>query len=148
MPGLMDLNFCHDIWLVGKNSMNSLYLIIMIRWWCNCVGEIFVQHFGLLTSNQALFKHQSLPECCRWPYPALYDHSVPTLMGPSSKITYCVTKLKSYEPGCLNMTSSLYPNVSTNLQQLRDAIAPICTKISEELCWIRHKVINGVLTQY
>ncbi len=47
-------------------------------WWCNGVGDIFLAHFGSLSTNWASFKHHSLPEYCCWPCPSLYDYSVPS----------------------------------------------------------------------
>ncbi len=47
-------------------------------WWCNGVGDIFLAHFGLISTNWASFKHHSLPEYCCWPCPSLYDYSVPS----------------------------------------------------------------------
>ncbi len=40
-------------------------------------GDIFLAHFGPLSTNWASFKHHSLPEYCCWPCPSLYDYSVP-----------------------------------------------------------------------
>ncbi len=39
--------------------------------------DIFLAHFGLLSTNWTLFKRHSLPEYCCWPCPCLYDYSVP-----------------------------------------------------------------------
>ncbi len=47
-------------------------------WWCNGVGDIFLAHFGSLSTNWASFKCHSLPEYCCWPCPSLYDYSVPS----------------------------------------------------------------------
>ncbi len=81
-------------------------------WWCNGVGDIFLAHFGHLSTNWASFKHHSLPEYCYWPCPSLYDYSVPIFWCASSRIMHHVTKLKSSQTGFLNMTmSSLYSNV-------------------------------------
>ncbi len=41
------------------------------------VGDIFLTHFGPLSTNRALFKCHSLPEYCCWPCPSLDDYSVP-----------------------------------------------------------------------
>ncbi len=40
-------------------------------------GDIFLAHFGPLSTNWASFKRHSLPEYCCWPCPSLYDYSVP-----------------------------------------------------------------------
>ncbi len=46
-------------------------------WWCNNgVGDIFLAHFGPLSTNWASFKCNRLPEYCCWPCPSLYDYSV------------------------------------------------------------------------
>ncbi len=55
---------------------------------CNGVGDIFLAHFGPLSTNWALFKHHSLPEYCCWPCPSLYDYSVPIFF---SRIMHHVT---------------------------------------------------------
>ncbi len=62
----MSLDFCCDIQMVGSGWW----------FWCNGVGDIFLAHFGPLSTNWASFKHHSLPEyyCC--PCPSLYDYSV------------------------------------------------------------------------
>ncbi len=39
------------------------------------VWDIFLTHFGPLSTNWALFKRHSLPEYCCWPCPSLYDYS-------------------------------------------------------------------------
>ncbi len=41
------------------------------------VGDIFLAHFGALSTSWASFKCHSLPEYCCWPCPSLYDYSVP-----------------------------------------------------------------------
>lgn len=41
-------------------------------WWYN---DVFLTHFRPLTT-WASFKCHSLPGCCCWPCPSLYDHSV------------------------------------------------------------------------
>ncbi len=40
------------------------------------MGDIFLAHFGTLSTNWALFKRNSLPEYCCWPCPSIYDYSV------------------------------------------------------------------------
>ncbi len=158
----MGLDFCCDIQMVGS----EFYVKDMKAWiypwkhgwwwWCKGVGDIFLAHFGPLSTNWASFKHHSLPEYFCWPCPSLYDYSVPIFWW---RIMHHVTKLKSSQTGFLNMTmSSLYSNglqspdlnpiehlwdvvereihimdvQPTNLQQLRDAIISIWTKISEK----------------
>ncbi len=80
-------------------------------WWCNGVGDIFLAHFGPLSTNWASFKHHNLPEYCCWPRPSLYDYSEPIFWCTSSRIMHHVTKLKSSQTGFLNMTmSSRYSN--------------------------------------
>ncbi len=49
-------------------------------WWCNGVGDIFMAHFGHLSTNLASFKCHSLPEYCCRPCPSLYDYSVPIFL--------------------------------------------------------------------
>ncbi len=46
-------------------------------WWCNGVGNIFLAHFGPLSSNWSSFKRHTLPEYYCWPCPSLYDYNVP-----------------------------------------------------------------------
>ncbi len=48
-------------------------------WWCNGVGDIFLAHFGPLSTNWASFKCQSLPKYCSWPC-----HPFITTVYPSS----------------------------------------------------------------
>jgi len=78
----------------------------------NCHSlDIFVAHFGPLSTNWASFKFHNLPEYCCWPCLSLYDHSVPSSDAASSRITHHVTKLKSSQTSFLNTTmSSLYSN--------------------------------------
>ncbi len=75
-------------------------------WWCNGVGDTFLAHFGLLSTNWVSFKCHSLPEYCCWPCPSLFDYSVPIFWCTSSRIMHHVTKLKSSQTGFLNMTMS------------------------------------------
>ncbi len=86
LPGLMSLDFCCDIqmvesYLAWRTWKHGSILPCLNGsgwwWWCNGVGNIFLAHFGPLSTNWASFKHQSLPEYCRWPCPSLYDYSVP-----------------------------------------------------------------------
>ncbi len=56
--------------------LNSLQCTIFCELNCSST-DIFLAHFGPLSTNWALFKHHSLPEYCCWPYPSLYDSSVP-----------------------------------------------------------------------
>ncbi len=44
------------------------------------VGDIFLAHFGPLSTNWASFKHHSIPDYCCWPCPSLYDYSVPIFL--------------------------------------------------------------------
>jgi len=83
----MSLNFCCDIQMVGSEfgviNMKAWILLPCINglgwcWWCNGVSDIFLSHFGPLSTNWALFKLHSLPEYCCWPCPSIYDHSVPS----------------------------------------------------------------------
>ncbi len=132
------------------------------RWWCNGVGDIFLVHFGPLSTNWTLFKHQRLPEYCCRPCPSLYDYSEPIVWcyfqqynAPCHKAQltsdwfleheneFTLLKWPPQSPD-LNPIEHLwdvvereirimYLNVKlTNLQQLRDAIMSIWTKISEE----------------
>ncbi len=80
----MSLYFCCDIQMVGsefgvKNmkSMDPSCLVSMVQAGGGGVGDIFLTHFGHLSTNRALFKCHSLPEYCCWPCPYLYDYSVP-----------------------------------------------------------------------
>ncbi len=76
------------------------------------MGDIFLTHFGPLSTNWALFKLHSLPEYCYWPIliPLLLQ-CTHLLMATSSRIMHHVTKLKSSQTGFLNMTMcSLYSN--------------------------------------
>ncbi len=117
------------------------FRLVVVVSWC---GDIFLVHFGPLSTNWASFKRHSLPEYLLTMFIPLWLQCTHLLMATSSRIMHHVTKLKSSQAGFLNMTmSSLYSNVvereirfmdvqPTNLQQLRDAIMSIWTKISEE----------------
>ncbi len=124
-------------------------------WWCNSVGDIFLTHFGPLSINWAPFKR--LPEYCCWPCPSLYDYSVPIFWCTSSRIMHNCHKaqinsdwflehdneftLLKWPPQSpdLNPIEHLWDVVEreidimdvqpTNLQQLRDAIMSIWSKI-------------------
>ncbi len=129
-------------------------------WWCNGVGDIFLAHFGILSTNWASFKRHSLPEYCCWPCPSLYDYSVPIFWcyfqqdnAPCHKAQiisdwflehdneFTLLKWPPQSPD-LNPIEHLWDVVEreihimdvqpTNLQQLCDAIMSIWTKISEE----------------
>ncbi len=88
MPGLMSLDFCCNIQMVGlriwrkeHESMDPSCLVSTVQgwwWWCsNGMGNIFFIHFGPLITNWGIATHHSLPEYCCWPCPSLYDYSVP-----------------------------------------------------------------------
>ncbi len=85
LPGLMSLDFCCDIQTVesefGVKTWKHGSILPCLNgsgwWWCNGVGDIFLAHFGHLSTNWASFKRPSLPEYCCWPCPSLYDYSVP-----------------------------------------------------------------------
>ncbi len=124
-------------------------------WWCNGVGGYFL---GRLSTNWASFKRHSLPEYC-WPCPSLYDYSEPIFWCTSSRIMhrhkaqiisdwfleheneFTLLKWPPQSPD-LNPIEHLWDVEEreilimdvqpTNLQQLRDAIMSIWTKISEE----------------
>ncbi len=48
-------------------------------WWCNGVGDIFLAHFGPLSTNWASFQRRSLPEYC-----CCHVHPFMTTVFPSS----------------------------------------------------------------
>ncbi len=82
---LMSLDFCCDIQIVesefGVKNMKAwihptLSQLVQAGG-VNGVGDIFLAHFGPLSTNWASFKLHSLPEYCCWPCPFLYDYSVP-----------------------------------------------------------------------
>ncbi len=66
VPELMTLNFCCDIQMVGSEcgvkNMKSMDPSCLVSngsgcwWWCNGVGDIFLEYFGPLNTNWALFK--------------------------------------------------------------------------------------------
>ncbi len=116
------------------------------------VWGIFSWHtFGPLVTNWALIKHHSLPEYCCWPCSSLYDYSVPIFWCHKAQIIsdwflehdneFTLLKWPPQSPN-LNSIEHLWDVVEreirimdvqlTNLQQLRDAIMSIWTKISEE----------------
>ncbi len=133
------------------------------------MGDIFLAHFGHLSTNWALFKHHSLPEYCCWPCPSLYDYSVPSSddyfqqdNAPCHKAQilsdwflehdneFTLLKWPPQSPD-LNPIEHLWDVVEreihimdehpTNLQQLCDAIMTIWTKISEE-CF--HHIVESM----
>ncbi len=164
----MRLDFCCDIQMVGsefglKNMKAWIHpalsqrfrLVVVVL----CVGDIFLAHFGPLSTNWASFKHHSLPEYC-WPCPPLYDYSEPIFWcyfqqdnAPCHKAQiisdwflehdneFTLLKWPPQSPD-LNPIEHLWDVVereihivdvqTTNLQQLCDAIMTIWTKISEE----------------
>ncbi len=75
----MSLDFCCNI--QEHESMDPSCLVSMVQAGGGNVtgyfGDIFLSHFGLLSTNWASFKLHSLPEYCCWPCPSLYDYSVP-----------------------------------------------------------------------
>jgi len=164
----MSLDFCCDIQMEGsefgvKTWKHGSILPCLNGsgwWWCNCVGDIFLAHFGHLSTNWASFKHHSLPEYCCWPCPSLYDYSIPIFWcyfqqdnAPCHKAQiisdwflehdneFTLLKWPRQSPD-LNPIEHLWDVVEreirfmdvqpTNLQKLRDAIMSMWTKISEE----------------
>ncbi len=122
--------------------------------------DIFLAHFGLLSTNWVSFKHHRLPEYCCWPWPSLYDYSVPIFWcyfqqdnAPCLKAQiisdwflehdneFTLLKWPPQSPD-LNPIEHLWDVVEreirimdvqpTNLQQLWDTIMSIWIKISEE----------------
>ncbi len=55
--------------VVGARRLVWVFLTIL---------DIFLAHFGPLSTNWASFKLHRLPEYCCWPCPSLYDYSVPS----------------------------------------------------------------------
>ncbi|MDF4280576.1 hypothetical protein P3371_24365 [Vibrio parahaemolyticus] len=56
LPGLMSLDFCCHIQMVesefGVNNMKAwIHPALYQQWWCNGVGDIFLSHFGPLSTN-------------------------------------------------------------------------------------------------
>ncbi len=150
----MSLDFCCDIQMVGSEfgvkSMRSILPCLNgSGWWwrCNGVGDIFLAHFGLLSTNWASFKRHSLPEYCCWPCPSLYDYSVPIFwcyFQQDKALCHAAQIISDWflESPDLNLIEHIRDVVEreihimdvqpTNLQQLCDAIMSIWTKISEE----------------
>ncbi len=68
------------IWCKEHESMDPSCLVSTVQaggGGGGSVGDIFLAHFGPLSTNWALFERHSLPEYCCWPCPSLYDYSVP-----------------------------------------------------------------------
>ncbi len=119
--GLMSLDFCCDIQMVGsefgvKNTWRHGSILPCLNgsgwwWWCNGVGDIFLAHFGPLVPIE-----QRLNTTAYLSIVADHVHPFMTtvyhlLMASSSRIMHHVTKFKSSQTGFLNMTmSSLYSN--------------------------------------
>ncbi len=163
----MSLNFCCNIQMVGseigeKNMKAWIHpdSTIQAGGGGGGVEDIFLAHFGPLSTNWASFKRHSLPEYCCWPCPSLYDYSIPSSDGyfqqdnaPCHKAQifsdwflkhdneFILLKWPPQSPD-LNPIEHLWDVVEreihimdvqlTNLQQLRDAIMSIWTKVSEE----------------
>ncbi len=165
----MSLDFCCDIQMVGSEfGIKNIKAWIILPclsgsgwwWWCNGVRDIFLAHFGPLSTNWASFKRHSQPEYCCWPCPSLYDYSVSIFWlyfqqdnAPCHKAQiisdwfleqdneFTLLKWPPQSPD-LNPIEHLWDvdereirimDVQpTNLQQLCDAIRSIWTKISEE----------------
>ncbi len=121
-------------------------------WWCNGVGDIFLAHFGPLSTNWASFKFHSLPE----PFMTTVYHLLMYFQqdnAPCHKAQiisdwflehdneFTLLKWPPQSPD-LNPIEHLWDVVereihimdvqTTNLQQLCDAIMTIWNKISEE----------------
>ncbi len=139
-------------------------------------GIFSSRNFWPLTTKWSSFKCHSLPEYCCWPCPSLYDYSVPIfwwlfpagcIMYKSSnhlRLVYWMSSLLLKWPPQspdLNPIEHLWDVVEreirimdvqpTNLQQLRDAIMSIWTKISEEcfqhLVESMSRIIKAVLKE-
>ncbi len=86
LPGLLSLNFCCNIQMVGseigeKNMKAWIHPDLTIQAGGGGVEDIFLAHFGPLSTNWALFKRHSLPEYRCWPCQSLYDYSIPSSDG-------------------------------------------------------------------
>ncbi len=55
------------IWRKVHESMEPSFLVSTVQAGGGGVGDIFLAHFGPLSTNWALCKHHSLPEYCCWP---------------------------------------------------------------------------------
>ncbi len=127
------------------------------------LNQIFLAHFGPLSTNLLSFKRHSLPEYCCWPCPSLYDYSTSSDgyfqqdNAPCHKAQiisdwflehdneFTLLKWPPQSPD-LNSIELLWDVVEreirimdvqpTNLQQLHDAIMSIWTKIFPTPCWI------------
>ncbi len=154
------------IWHKEHESMDPSCLVSTVQAGGG-VGDIFLAHFGHLSTNRALFKCHSLPEYCCWPchpfmttvYPSS-DGSFQKNNAPCHKAQiisdwfleqdneFTLLKWPPQSPD-LNPTEHLWDVVEweirimdvqpTNLQQLRDAIMLIWTKIWGMFtipCWI------------
>ncbi len=164
----MSLYFCCDIQMVGSQfgvkNMKAWIILLCLNgsgwWWCNGVGDIFLAHFGPLSTNWESFNHHSL-------YLSIiadHVHSFMTTVYTSSDDyfqqdnapwhkaqiisdwflehdnDFTLLKCPPQSPD-LNPIEHLWDVVErefrimdvqpTNLQQLREAIMSIWTKISE-----------------
>ncbi len=120
LRGLMSLDFCCDIQMVGSEfSVKNINLGSILRclngsdwWWCcNGEGDIFLAHFGpLVPIEHRLNTTAYLSIVADHVHPfmtTVYTSSDAT----SSRIMQHVTKLKSSQTGFLNVKmSSLYSN--------------------------------------
>ncbi len=159
----MSLDFCWNIqmvgWELGVKNMKAWIILTCLNSsgcrWCNGLGDIFLAHFGPLSTNWASFKRHSLLEYCCWPCPSLYDYSVHIFWcyfqqdnAPCHKAQiisdwflehdneFTLLKWPPQSPDLnpieVEREIRIMDVQLTNLQKLCDAIMSIWTKISEE----------------
>lgn len=83
------------------------------RWWWYNVEYIFLENFGLLSTNWT----QPTWVCC-WACPCLYDHSV-LLMAASRRMTLHVTQLRSFCTNFLNITVRSLPQMTSTVTRFQ-----------------------------
>ncbi len=124
------------IWLKEHESMDPSCLVSTVQW-CNGVGDIFLANFGHLSTNWASFKRHSLPEYCCWPCPSWPLRFLAIMQRFSIHILNPIEHLWDVVEREIHIMDVQL----INLQQLRDAIMSIWTKISEECFQLVHSWI-------
>ncbi len=156
----MSLGFCCDIQMVGPEIG---VLVSTVQAGSGAMVWGILSWHTLLSTNWASFKHHRLPEYCCWPCPSLYDYSVLIFWcyfqqdnAPRHKAQIISDWFLEHDNEftlfkCPPQSPDLNPKhiwdvveweihfmdvQLTNLQQLRDAIMSIWTKMFPKPCWI------------
>ncbi len=134
------------IWCKEHEGMDPSCLVSTVQAGGGLMVWGILSWHTLLSTNWASFKCHRLPEYCCWPYPSLYDYSVD--WSQTGFLNMTMSSLYSNgPPQCPDLNPKHIWNVVereihfmdvqlTNLQQLRDSIMSIWTKMFPKPCWI------------